>query len=464
MQRTTSWRRRGAGLAALTLAATAVYGASRPMPDFAADPYPSTYRPLPAVDTLIVGVTVLDGAGARIDDTDVLMKAGRIVSMGHDLPRDGVTVVEGRGRWLTPGIVDVHSHNGTFVLPLTSLDQKSSDVSETSDPNAAGTWVEHAVNAQDPAFAVALSSGVTTLQIVPGSVPLFAGRSVVVKPVPATDVYAMKFPGARQGLKMSCGENAKSHFGEKDDAPNSRQGEIEIIRDAFLRAKHYREQWREYSRGKAKQPPERDLELDTLVGVLEGQIPVHMHCYRSSDMAVMLELADEVGFHIAAFHHAADAYKMPAQLRSHDTCIAVWSDWWGFKMELLDGIRENAAMVDAAGGCVMMHSDSPIVGQRLAIEAAKAAAAGRRAGIAIAPEHLIRWVTSAPARVLGLGDRIGKVAPGFNADVVIWSGDPFSIYTHADQVFVDGALAYDRSKPAPPPDFALGRPGMEAAP
>lgn len=436
--------------------------AARPSPPFAIDPNPSNYQPPPSTDTLIVDVTILDGAGGRIDQGEILLRGGRIAAVGRGLPRDNVTVVEGRGRWVTPGIIDVHSHNGTYVVPLTSLDRKASDVSETSDPNVADTWIEHAVNAQDPAFAVALRSGVTTLQILPGSTPLFAGRSVVVKPMPATNVRAMKFPGSVQGLKMSCGENAKSYFGDKDKAPNSRQGEIAIIREAFLRAQEYRDGWRAYSRGKGKEPPKRDLKLDTLAAVLDGDIPVHMHCYRASDMTAMLGVAEEFGFKIAAFHHATEAYKIPAQLKKTGTCVAVWSDWWGFKMELLDAIRENAAMADAAGVCTMMHSDSPVVGQRLQIEAAKAAAAGKRAGLNLPPEHVITWITSTPARVLRLGDRIGTLAPGFNADVVLWSGDPFSIYTKADRVFIDGSVVYDSAEPArsPESDFGLGRPEM----
>ncbi len=429
---------------------------------FAVDPYPSTYTPMQRTDTVIVNATVLDGLGKRIDNGEVLIREGKIVAVGHDLERGGARVIDGKGRWLTPGVIDVHSHNGTFSMPLTSLDSTASDVSEISDPNVADTWVEHAVNAQDPAFPAALRAGVTTLQILPGSTPLFSGRSVTVKPVPAADVLAMKFPGAPQALKMSCGENAKSHFSEKNKAPNSRQGEIAIVRTAFLSAQKYRDDWSAWRRGKRKEPPVRDLKLDTLAAVLEGDIPVHMHCYRASDMSTMLAVAQEFGFRIAAFHHATDAYKIVAQLKQAGTCVAVWSDWWGFKMELLDAIRENAAMVDAAGGCVMMHSDSGIVGQRLTIEAAKAAAAGRRIGLTAPPEHLIRWVTSTPAKALGLGDRIGAIAPGFNADLVIWSGDPFSIYSKADQVFIDGALAYDRAAPerAPRSDFELGRPEM----
>lgn len=457
MNRVHGWRSGCFAAAALLTAAAA--GAARPPAPFALDPYPSTYQPLSRTDTLIVGAVILDGAGKRIDNGEVLMRGGTILAVGQGLDRSGATVIDAKGRWVTPGIIDVHTHNGTFSLPQTSLDLKASDVAETSDPNVADTWIEHAVNVQDPSFAAALRAGVTTLQILPGSTPLFAGRSVVVKPVPATEISAMKFPGARQALKMSCGENAKSNFGEQGDAPNSRQGEVAIIREALLSAQTYRDEWRAYTKGKGKQPPKRDLKLDTLAAVLDGDIPVHMHCYRAADMAAMMGVAKEFGFRIAVFHHATEAYKISPQLKQAGTCVALWSDWWGFKMELQDAIRENAAMVDAAGGCVMMHSDSPVVGQRLPIEAAKAAAAGRRAGINLPPEHLIRWVTSTPAQALGLGDRVGTLAAGFNADLVLWSGDPFSIYSKPDQVFIDGALAYDRASPGrfPRSDFELGR-------
>lgn len=433
--------------------------ARQPVP-FALDPYPSTYQPAPRTDTLIVNATLLDGAGGRMDNGELLIRAGRIVALGQGLDRKGVTVIDAEGRWVTPGIIDVHTHNGTYSMPQTELDVVASDVSEISDPNVADTWIEHAVNAQDAAFPAALRSGVTTVQVLPGSTPLFAGRSVVLKPIRASDVHAMKFPGARQGLKMSCGENAKSYFSEKDRAPNSRQGEIAIVREAFLRAQEYRDGWRAYEKGKRKEPPQRDLKLDTLAAVLDGDIQVHMHCYRAGDMVAMLGVAKEFGFHIAAFHHAAEAYKIAPQLKAAGTCAAVWSDWWGFKMEILDAIRENAAMLEAAGDCVMMHSDSPVVGQRLNIEAAKAAAAGRRIGLDVPPQRLIRWITSTPAKVLGLADRIGTLAPGFNADVVIWSASPFSIYSKADQVFIDGALVYDRSAPDRDTlaDFELGRP------
>jgi imidazolonepropionase-like amidohydrolase len=182
-----------------------------------------------------------------------------------------------------------------------------------------------------------------------------------------------------------------------------------------------------------------------------------MHCYRSQEMAVMLDLSRAIGFRIAAFHHAVEGYKIAPLLVSNGVCAAVWSDWWGFKVEALDGIRENAAYIDAAGGCVTMHSDSPFLGQWLNVEAGKAAASGRRAGLTLPPEHVITWITSNPAKAMGLANRIGTLAPGFDADLVLWSGDPFSVYSHADLVFIDGAVAFDRGQPPPVPDFQLGR-------
>lgn len=446
--------------------------ASAPAPaedlPFAQDPNPSSYRPLPRTDVVIANATLLDGAGGRLDDADVLIREGKIEAVGANLPApSGAAIVDASGRWLTPGIIDIHSHNGIYTLPLEFDDPSTSDISEVSEPNAAETWIEHAVNVQDPAFVLALQGGVTTLQILPGSVPLFGGRTVVLKTVPGRTVADMKFPGAPQGLKMACGENPKTAFGSRGAAPTSRQGEVAAMRAAWLDARDYLRQWREHAADpEHAEAPERDLELDTLAGVLNGDLRVHLHCYRADDLTVMLALAREFDFRIAAVHHAAEAYKIAGRLAAEDTCAAVWSDWWGFKLEAADAIRENAAFVDAAGGCAVMHSDSPFVGQHLNLEAAKAMAAGRRAGLSIAAERAILWITSNPARVLGLEARIGRIAPGYDADVVVWSGDPFSVYTRADQVYIDGAVAYDRNDPSRQPrsDTMLGRPSAQALP
>ncbi len=434
---------------------------------FALDPNPSRYEPLPRSDLLLTNATVLDGAGARLENMDVLVQGGRISQVATAIPApEGVRVVDASRRWVTPGIIDVHSHDGTYSLPLTSQDFAISDISEISDPNAAEIWIEHAINTQDFSFRRALAGGVTTLQVLPGSVPVFGGRSVVLKNIPATTVYRMKFPGAQQGVKLACGENPKSHFGEEGESPTSRMGEIALMRKSFLEAARYLREWEAYLKdGSTGEPPERDLSLDTLAGILHGDFRVHVHCYRADDIAVILGVAREFGFHIDAIHHAAEAYKVPELLVESKACAAVWADWWGYKLEAVDAIRENAAMLDAAGACTILHSDSPLTGQRLNVEASKSIGAGRRAGIEIAPERAILWLTSNPARALGLQEQIGQISPGFNADIVIWSGNPFSIYSHADQVYIDGALVYDRFDPGlqPRSDIELGFPGAEGS-
>ena len=424
-----------------------------------ADPYPSTYKVPPSAPVVFVDATILDGAGKRIDNGELVLAGGKIQAIGHNLPRPADAIlIDANGKWITPGLIDVHTHLGVYTLPQTSLDAEASDVTELHDPDASDTWVEHAVRSVDPGFSHALAAGVTTLQILPGSSALFGGRSVVVHPIPAPTIAAMKFPGAPQGLKMACGANPKEEFASRN-LLNSRQGEIARMREAFAEAEEWRHEHAEEHRhgGDHRGPPDDDLKEQTLALVLAGKMPVHIHCYRSDDMARMIDLAHEFGFRIAAFHHAAEAYKIAPLLVANDICVAGWPDWWGFKPEAEDSIRENIAFVDAAGGCVMVHSDIPILGEHLNLEAAKAAAAGRRAGLTLPPEHVIEWLTSNPAKALVLADRIGRLAPGFDADVVLWSGDPFSVYSKPEKVFIDGALKFDSSAPKRQSDFELGR-------
>jgi imidazolonepropionase-like amidohydrolase len=202
----------------------------------------------------------------------------------------------------------------------------------------------------------------------------------------------------------------------------------------------------------------RDLKLETLVGVLNGEILVHNHCYRGDEMSIMLDIAKEFGYKVTAFHHAVEAYKVADLLAENGTCAAMWADWWGFKMEAFDGIRENAALVDRAGACAIIHSDDDLEIQRLNQETAKVIGAAARAGIDIPPETAIKWITSNVAMSLGVADVVGTLEPGKMADVVLWSGSPFSVYTRAELVYIDGALIYDRNNPASNPvtDFSLG--------
>jgi len=193
--------------------------------------------------------------------------------------------------------------------------------------------------------------------------------------------------------------------------------------------------------------------------VLRGNIFVQNHCYRADEMMQMLDLAHEFGFKIRSFHHAVEAYKIADALAREGTAVSIWSDWWGFKEEAMDGIYENAALVQQAGGRVVIHSDDPGGIQRLNQEAAKAMYHGRRAGIPITRDQAVRWFTANPAWALGLDSLVGTLEPGKMADVVLWSADPLSVYARAVQVYNDGWLVYDKNDPnhQPRTDFMLGR-------
>lgn len=429
------------------------------------EPYASTYQPIRSAPVLIRQATVLDGDGQKLENADVLMQDGRIAAVGTGLKApEGASVVDGHGKWVTPGIIDVHSHLGVYASPGVSANE---DGNEMTQPVTAQVWAEHAVWPQDPGFLTALAGGVTTMQILPGSGNLIGGRGVTLKNVPAGTYQAMKFPDAPQGLKMACGENPKRFYGGKGVSPMTRMGNMAGYRAAFYEAKAYQQAWNKYRTTRDKKTgkpsgdePARDLNLDTLVAAMEGQIQVHIHCYRADEMTNMLDLAKEFGFHVAAFHHGVEAYKIADRLAEEGVCGALWADWWGFKMEALDGIQENIALVDRPkNSCAIVHSDSPEGIQRLNQEAAKVMVRAGRIGLPIAPERAIRWLTSNPAKALGITAQTGSLTPGKMADVVVWNGNPFSVYAKAEQVYIDGARLYDRNDPARQPvsDFMLGQ-------
>ena len=434
-----------------------------------AKPYPSTYKPLPRTNLFIKDATVFDGIGHRYNNTSILLEEGKITRLGEHLeaPADAVVIVA-KGRFLTPGLVDVHSHLGDFAAPLTLEDYKVSDDNEESNPDSAQVWALHSIRVQDPQFSRVRAGGVTTLQVLPGSSDLFGGRGQVLKNVPAVTVQQMEYPGAMQSLKMACGENPKYTFGGKGQFPSSEMGNFAGYRQAWADARDYQQRWDDYnsarsSQGQRRPPrPARDLKLETLAAVLRGEILVDMHCYRADEMALMIDVAKEFHYKITAFHHAVEAYKIVSLLKENQVCAAVWANWWGFKVEAYDAVRANAAFIDAGGGCVMLHSDAPISGERLPLDAALAIGAGHRAGVDIPEERAIEWLTINPARSLHLDKEIGSLEVGKNADVVLWSGDPFSVYTHADVVLIDGAVVYDRSHAQEQhlSDFELGQPAI----
>lgn len=419
------------------------------------DPYPSTYKPYPGVATAIRNVTIFDGEGGRIDNGVVFMSAGKIAGIGGPgtpIPAEA-QVIDGAGKVVTPGIIDIHSHLGDYPSPSVAA---HSDGNEATSPVTADVWAEHSVWPQDPGFTRALANGgVTALQVLPGSANLFGGRSVTLKNVPARTMQGMKFPGAPYGLKMACGENPKRVYGSRNQKPSTRMGNVAVNRATWARAVEYRAK-----RDKGDTQP-RDIGMETLAGVLDGEILVQNHCYRADEMAIVLDMAKEFGYKVTAFHHAVESYKIADLLKEAGTCSAIWADWWGFKMEAYDAIEENIPLVHNAGACAIVHSDDENGIQRLNQEAAKALANGRRMGIDVSDAEAWTWLSYNPARAMGIADQTGSLKVGKMADVVLWNGNPFSVYSRPEKVWIDGALLYDALDPKRRPvmDFELGQPG-----
>jgi imidazolonepropionase-like amidohydrolase len=426
--------------------------------------FESTYEPNDSGDVFIEDARILTGTGKEILKGSILISSNTIKAIGESLSKPpGAKAIDANGKWVTPGIIDIHSHMGVYPAP--SL-RSSSDGNEATSPVTAHVWAEHSVWTQDPQMPLALKGGITTFHVLPGSANLIGGRGVTLKNIWSRTVQGMKFPGAPYTLKMACGENPKRVYGGRNSEPSTRMGNVAGYRKAWIRAQGYRNKLEEY-KSKSEEAkeleyaPSRDLELETLVGVLEGEILIQNHCYRGEEMAVMLDIAKEFNYKVTAFHHAVEAYKVADILADNGVCAAMWADWWGFKHEAFDMVWENAAIVDQANsgtGCAIIHSDSAIGIQRLNQEAAKAMAAGNRAGFNILPSRAIKWITSNPAKALGIADKVGSLEAGKMADLVIWDGNPFSVYSKTEKVFVDGLLLYDKDNPSTPKatDFELG--------
>ncbi|MCK0129650.1 amidohydrolase [Erythrobacter sp. F6033] len=413
-------------------------------------PFPSTYNAYPGTPTALVGATVYDGAGNRIEGGTVLFRNGKVEAVGgSDLSTEGYAVLDGTGKFVTPGIIDIHSHLGDYPSPGV---QAHNDGNEATAPTTPDVWAEHSVWPQDPGFSRALANGgITSLQILPGSANLMGGRSVTLKNVPSRTVQGMKFPGAPYGFKMACGENPKRVYGGRGRKPSTRMGNFAVNRQTWYDAIEYAN----------NDDAKRNLGKETLKGVLEGDILVHNHCYRADEMALVMDMAKEVGYKVTAFHHAVEAYKIGDLLRENGVCSAIWADWYGFKMEAYDAIMENAALLQKEGACVVIHSDSQNDIQRLNQEASKAQAAGARMGIEISDADVIGWITLNAAKAMGIDDMTGSLEEGKMADVVLWNGDPLSVYSRPEKVWIDGALMYDAMdrKRRPVSDFELGQPG-----
>ena len=435
----------------------------------------------------------------------VIVRNGRIDTVGAGTPEnpDNLPLYDFPDGTITPGLIDTHSHLGVYPSPWA---RAHSDGNEATSPTTPGVWAEHSVWPQDPGFQRALAGGVTAMQILPGSANLIGGRGVVIQNVPTRGSRAMRFPGAPETVKMACGENPKRVYGRKGGAPSTRMGNLRGQRQAFLDAEAYLRTWEDYDETRREDadalpeaiqqkierkgldaddytptfwdrfrfgdsvfdgdddddsgeaPPSRDLNLETLAGVLRGDVLPQIHCYRADDMLSMLQVADEFGWQVRSFHHALEAYKIRDILADRGVAASTWADWWGFKMEAYDGIPTNAALLADAGGRAIIHSDSSMDIQRLNQEAAKAYHSGLQAGLDLSEEEALQWVTANPAWALGIDDQTGSIAAGKRADLVVWDGPPFSVYSRAHWVFIEGRLRWNASTTQPVwSDFEVGQ-------
>ncbi len=424
----------------------------------------------PAPHVLLTNATVWTADGDVWERGWVELKDGRIADLGEgDAPTPkGATVLDLAGRHVTPGLIDTHSHLGVYGAPHAKA---HGDGNEATAPTTPGVWAEHSFWPQDPGIQRAVAGGVTAIQVLPGSANLIGGRGVVLQMVPARGSRAMRFPGAPETIKMACGENPKRVYGGKGGAPSTRMGNLRGQRQAFADAAAALREWEDWERAvrkfrKKKQdkdkrepkPPKRSMDTETLMGVLAGDILPQVHCYRADDMLSFLQLADEFGFSIRSFHHALEAYKIRDVLAARGVASSTWADWWGFKLEAYDGIPHNAALLTEAGARAVIHSDSAIGIQRLNQEAGKALWSGRHAGIELTDDDALRWITVNPAWAIGIDDQTGTLTAGKRADVVVWDGHPFSVYTSAQLVFVGGVLRHDIDRPGEAwSDFEVGQ-------
>jgi imidazolonepropionase-like amidohydrolase len=388
-------------------------------------------------DVVIKNAIVMTVTHGNITNGSIYIKDGKIAAVGETVNAPaGATVIDAGGKYLTPGIVDSHSH--------IALDD---DVNEATSPITPHMMMKDAFDYQDKAIYRALAGGVTTSLLLHGSANMIGGQAVVIKHKYGATRDEMLFPNAPRSIKFASGENPKRVYGSRDQLPSTRMGNFAVQRQALVEAQDYMREWDSYNdkvkRGdKDASPPKRDLKLEALADVLRGKIMVQIHIYRSDEMLTEIAMAKEFGYKIRAFHHALEAYKVADQLAENNIAIATFADWWGYKQEAWDAIPWNATMSMRKGVRVAIKSDSEDYTRRLNQEAAKAIRYG-----GATEEEALKMITLNPAWIVGVDDRVGSIDVGKDADLVIWNGYPLSSYGVPEKVLIDGDVYFDRSQP-----------------
>ena len=388
-------------------------------------------------DVVIKNAIVMTVTHGNIANGSIYIKDGKIAAVGETVNAPaGAAVIDAGGKYLTPGIIDSHSH--------IALDD---DVNEATSPITPHMMMKDAFNYQDKAIYRALAGGVTTSLLLHGSANMIGGQAVVIKHKYGATRDEMLFPNAPRSIKFASGENPKRVYGSRDQLPSTRMGNFAVQRQALVEAQDYMREWDSYNekvkRGdKDASPPKRDLKLEALADVLRGKIMVQIHIYRSDEMLTEIAMAKEFGYKIRAFHHALEAYKVADQLAENNIAIATFADWWGYKQEAWDAIPWNATMSMRKGVRVAIKSDSEDYTRRLNQEAAKAIRYG-----GATEEEALKMITLNPAWIVGVDDRVGSIDVGKDADLVIWDGYPLSSYGVPEKVLIDGDVYFDRSQP-----------------
>jgi len=388
-------------------------------------------------DVVIKNATVMTVTHGTIEHGSIWLHNGKIAGVGAsvDTPA-GATVIDASGKYVTPGIIDPHSHSAL-----------GNDINEATSPVTPSMMMIDAFDNSDKALYQALAGGVTTELLLHGSANMIGGQAVVIKNKFGLSRDAMLFPNAPRSIKFASGENPKRVYGRRNELPSTRMGNFEVMRQAFEDAKAYMATWDAYNAKVAKGDkdavaPKKDLKLEALADVLRGKLYVQIHCYRADEFLTEEAIAKEYGYKVRAFHHALEMYKVGDRIAPTGTGIATFADWWGFKDEAWDAIPWNAVMSMREGVRVALKSDSNDYVRRLNQEAGKMVHYG-----GATEDEALRMITLNPAWIIGVDDRVGSLDTGKDADVVIWNTDPLSTYARVEKVYIDGDLFFDSSLP-----------------